>query len=123
MDELKIAVEDGTAYLDEETRKPMVRSNREYAVFRAEDGTLIVFPGIYRDDDEGRSINWHQCLTLCMLLGIEREHENKVIEPNAEGKFMMKRIETSIGHSNFRHGSEEVWVIGGPVFEEKFNDY
>lgn len=85
---------------------------RHYPVFRDEKDNRFVFPGVFADED--RSINWSQCLTYEMLLNVKQEKTRLGVDT----EFYFPHIKSEAYHPNFAHGAEDVFIIGGPLFDE-----
>lgn len=88
---------------------------REYSVFKDEHGNRFVFPGIYKDDKN--SINWSFNRYLCMVTGAIEEKELFSV-PIIDGMVKFPHIKSTVTSSGFKHGREDVFIIGGPIFDE-----
>lgn len=85
---------------------------RKYPVFRDDRNNRFVFPGVFSDEE--RSVNWSQCLMYETFLKVKQEK----ISLGVDTEFFFPHIRSSAGHPNFAHGSEDVFIIGGPMFDE-----
>jgi len=90
-----------------------------YPVFRDKNGNRFVFPGVY--SYEGQSAGWAYCRQICAALRVEEEKDTFDVVPDDEGMLNFSRVVASAGSSGFRHGSSEVWLIGGPEFDAVAN--
>lgn len=88
----------------------------EFPVFNDGHGNRFVFPGVYVSGE--RPYNWDRCRTLCAALRIKEEKDRLIVEPNDKGELAFPRVEASAGHPGFAHGSTDVWIIGGPTFDD-----
>ena len=83
---------------------------REYPVFLDKKGNRFIFPGLYVSEEI--SYNWSYCRYLCSVLGVTEE------KGRFDGSGNFEYVVSEAGSSGFAHGSEEVYLIGGPIFDE-----
>lgn len=87
----------------------------EFPVFSDDRGNRFVFPSIRKDGE--KSIDWWQCRTLSLAIGLTEEPERLVV-PEVDGAWQFTHIKTEIAHRGFAHGAASVYLISGPVFDE-----
>lgn len=90
----------------------------KFPVFADHRGNRFVFPGLY--SYESQRADWEYCLRIQAALNVSQEKATFDVIPDAEGMLVFPRVIASAGSSGFRHGSSDVWLIGGPKFDEVY---
>ena len=96
----------------------MKSGTASYAVFVDEKGNRFVLPSVYSSLDEGKSIDWHYCRSLCCALNVKEDDERLVVEVKEDGTRVFPHVKTTAHSRGFAHGGATVCLIGGPTFDE-----
>lgn len=86
-----------------------------FPVFSDDKGNRFIFPSIC--DDGEKSIDFYQCMTLRLAIGVKEEPERLVVDV-IDGSLQLRHIRTEILHPGFAHGAATVLLLSGPSFDE-----
>lgn len=90
-----------------------------YPVFISEDGNQFIFPGLYECVETGKQASWEVRLLTRAALNLElRPEDLEVTFEEDSGSIPIAHVPITITHSGFAHGAEEVYLIGGPLFDQ-----
>ncbi len=86
-----------------------------YPVFNDDKGNRLIFPGLYSFKDKMAA--WGFRRQVCMALNLTEEEATFDVVPDTDGSLNFPHVVASAGHPGFKHGSGEVWLIGGTEFD------
>lgn len=91
------------------------REEVRLAVFRDRRGNQFVFLGLKHEAG-----TWGRRRAACAALGVSEEDEPLTVLVE-NGAYIFPHVEASAGSSGFAHGSSTVYLIGGPEFDQEFD--
>lgn len=93
-----------------------------YPVFRDIDGNRFILPSVYSssNSDIGMSTSslWTWCRRFEVALNVREEKYKFSAAVDSQGLMNFTRIVADVYGAGFAHGGSEVWIIGGPKFNE-----
>jgi len=93
-----------------------------YPIFITESGDGFIFPGVRRSNISDEDYSFGYAWGLAFRIGCNLSEEKFIVtrEPNSD--LLFPHVVMDIGHPNFAHGGETVYLISGPTFEEIKNN-
>lgn len=89
-----------------------------FPVFVDEKGNRFIFPG-YRDTSTGDTrTSWGYSLQICSALNVKQETEKFRVTLDENNNMNFPHVLADATAPGFAHGGSEVWIIGGPTFDE-----
>ncbi len=86
----------------------------DFYVFKDGVGNRAIFPAIYKQNP---LVNWHYLLQFIIATDLTEEEELLSIEIK-DDSIELPHVESTLLCSNLGDGLTEVWLIGGPIFDE-----